>query len=213
MVLNIMKIVLLVITAMLLPLAAHCASTTVRVLKLEHSYKVWICREGRHWYPMSPEGPFPKWSDCSVFLLKGSGNATNGCLHYIIGKDAVSLGNIYESGYVNISETNKSLQLAGVLSARGKGYLNLSGVYMNCKFEAPVIDTVVDYKDLENHRGKVVKITGALEDNWHCKMNGGAILLSNWYEVGPKYEFIGVIEEGYGGDKYRLAIYDVERKR
>lgn len=60
-----MKIAHLVVLAMIVPLPGVCRDTSVDIVKLEQSYRIMICTEGRYWLPISPEGPFPKWSDSS----------------------------------------------------------------------------------------------------------------------------------------------------
>src|SRR5580765_7123204 len=118
-------------------ICAGCGSTSVKVIKLEESYRVWIDTQKTHWqYPMSPEGPFPKSSECSVFVLKGAGKTTNGTSQYVIGKDAIPWGAHYGSGYINFDEKNRILELRAELDQTG--HHNQSGIYKRCKFEAPV---------------------------------------------------------------------------
>ena len=115
----------------------------------------------------------------------------------------------YTSGFIRINEKNRTLELRADLSGNHETEINHSGIYKNYKFEVPVIEPVVDYERLNAYKGKTVKVVGQLQDNSHCKMNGGAVYLSGWYEVGPKYEFIGWVGEGYGGDKYQLNVFEV----
>jgi hypothetical protein len=185
---------------------AGFASTSVQVVKLEESYRVWIETTGTHWAPMSPEGPFPKWSECSVFVLKGAGAPTNGTSQYVIGKDAIGWGAHYGSGYINFDEKHRILELRALNQA---SYRNQSGIYKNCRFEAPAIHSVTNYAGLANYTSNhaIVKITGFLQDNSRCKMDGGIVYLGGYFQVGPKYEFIGWTEIGSDG-VVRMSVYD-----
>lgn len=198
---------------MIVPLAGVCKTTSVAIVKLEQSYRIMIRTEGRYWLPISPEGPFPKWSESSGFQLKGAGTVTNGTLRFIIGKDAVSFGSKYTSGYIAINVKSKSLEVRADLSSQHSKEINHSGFYKTCTFDIPVIVSVTEYEQLDALKGKFIKISGQLQDNWHCKINSGAVLLSNWYEAGPTYTFIGWVDNGYGPDKYELKVWEMRTNK
>jgi len=187
--------------------ALGCRTDRALSMRLERANRVWIFSEGRSLLPITAEGPFPRWSQTSVFLLKGPGEPTaNGTL-YRIGEDARSFFGKYVAGWVILDEGRRTVTLQGSLSDRYASQINHSGTY-TCEFQAPELVVLDDPDRASALEGKFVKVTGTIEDRRYCRIHGGRLKVSSSLESSSRYELVGRIVKGSGSDLFMLDVFD-----
>jgi hypothetical protein len=170
----------------------HTQTDSVTVTAIDDGYDIRLLSEGRYLMPLTPEGPFPKWSHGIRLFAEGSGEKIemDGLLYkkYRIGKDLTAVN--YSSGIVCISEEGKRLVTQEIDG--GKEFDNIT-------IEHPQIVSLNQDSKIEDLDHCYIRARGRFE-GWKFKA-AGKIFETNWTVDDPREcEVIGfvVVEAGPG---------------
>jgi hypothetical protein len=172
---------------------------TVTVTAIDDGYDIRIHSSGRWLFPISPEGPFPKWTDATRFFAEGSGERVdrNGVIYkkYIVGMDLTSTW--YSCGTICISEHDKRLIVQGERPADRHDRTTWSGTYDNVVVDHPEILILTETTRIEDIDHRYVRARGHFRKS---RLEAAGKLL--YAPTAPPdalgtYEVVGVVELHY----------------
>jgi hypothetical protein len=163
---------------------------SVRVTAIDDGYDISISSEGRYMMPLTPEGPFPKWSRGARLFAEGSGESVeiDGLSYkkYSVGKDLIAAN--YSSGSVYISEKGKRL-----LTRELEG----NKTFDNITIEHPKIILLTRDTTIEELDHCYIRARGRFND-WKFNAAGKTFEIQNYpYGDSREYNVIGVVMVDY----------------
>ena len=115
---------------------------TVEVTAIDDGYQISIESKGRLLQPLSLEGAFQKWSDCTTLFAEGPGEQVEmdkvAYKKYTIGKNLQ--GKWFYKCVIYISDSEKRLIVQGELADKHR--VNHSGIYDNITISRPEIFSI-----------------------------------------------------------------------
>jgi hypothetical protein len=191
-------------------------TTKVCIDAIDDGYDVRIRTSGRSPLPLTPEGPFPKWSELTWLTADGPGEVVqrDGTVYkkYTLGKDLRDRLHRYSSGSLCISPESNALVVDVQLSGEHQDLMNQSGRYGNVTIEHPPIVPLAADTPVGRIDGKYVRARGRFRDK-DCRFEAaGRSFPCYGAPYGCKdsavYEVIGVFHsrDACGRDEPQLEI-------
>ena len=196
-------------------------TTTVHITAVADVYDIRIRTSGRFPFPLTVEGPYPKWSELTWLMAEGVGETVElaGVTYkkYTLGKDLRGRFDYHSHGSVWISPESKKLLVEVQLVEGHQDLMNHSGVYENVTIDYPAITPFTANTSVECIDGKYVRAMGTFHDRESRFEAAGMSFRCNSAPHGctdkDVYEVIGVFRarNAIGDDKPQLSITRVRR--
>jgi len=142
----------------------HTRKDSVDVTEIEGKYRIRFLSRGNYLAPITPEGPFPIWTDASFFQTDGKGARNDqGDISYELGKNLESQYQKYRESILTIHEKEKEITFKGKLGREYKSATNHSGSY-TIDIERPQIFRIEQFINQDQMLDKYIKARGRFTD-------------------------------------------------
>jgi hypothetical protein len=178
-------LIVIVVLAIACKIYSGPTRTNVRVTAIDEGYEIRITTEGRHPIPISPEGPFPKWSRGLVLFVGGNGEPEEiggvTFKKYTAGKDFDAA---YWISWIAISEKSRRLILP-------------QESYDNIMVERPDVRTLVEGARIQDIDEHYIRARGRFK-GWNFEAAGQTFEVQNPpYNDPHEYEVVGFVRSNY----------------
>ncbi|MFX0200301.1 MAG: hypothetical protein ACFFCW_29630 [Candidatus Hodarchaeota archaeon] len=189
----------------------------IYITKIDDEYLIKFVSTGKYIATITPEGPFPAWSDNSTFQTNGKGNNVNETdYEYIIGTNLESQYDKYKNGYIILSEISLEISLKADLSDKYRDTVNHSGKYSKVVIKSPPVFEISEFKSQEEMVGKYIRATGYFKnyqfftgnyvfEDRHVSFVAGPG--RNRHNSGLNYVVVGYVDHHYDKAKFEIIPF------
>jgi len=193
---------------------------TVAITAIDDTYKIAIESRGTLLLPLSPEGPFPKWSASTKLLAEGCGKRVKrdglALNQYTLRKDLISPDDYLAGGSIWISEESRTLLVDVELRKEYRELMNQSGTYKNIEVYRPKIIVLTENTPIGDVDGCYVRARGTFNEDGNYFRSAGKAFYAYWSHAHDKsatYEVIGIIHTRDPDGKNRLYLNIISWKK
>lgn len=170
------------------------------ITAIDDRYSIAIHSGGRMLLPISPEGPFPKWSASTRLIAEGSGETVtrDGVTYkkYTFYNGLRSETDYFFDGSIWFSEEDRTLIVDVEYKEEYRHLLNHSGTYRNITVNRPTIIVLTKDTPIERIDGRHVRARGTFAESGNYFQAAGKTFYTYCSYRSDKlvaYEVIGIV--------------------